>query len=101
MTDGAGGANGKEPVTLPFIEPMPETFYDRQLRRSYLSDVPSALTGGIIPTGTDFPGAPTLYQMFYRTDLAKMYFWEGSNWLQIGMLDSNTNLKIGGRYLKE
>ena len=99
MTNGDDGDDIRQPV--PAIEPVENTFFDRNLRRIYLSDVPTALTGGIIPNATSFPASPTLYQLFYRTDLAKLYFWDGANWLQIGMLDSSTNLKIGGKYLKE
>lgn len=76
-----------------------ESFLDKNLRRAFLQDVPTALTGGIIPNATSFPASPTLYQLFYRTDQAKLYFWDGANWLQLGLLDSKSNLYIGGRYL--
>ncbi len=91
--------DAREPI--PAIEPIEQTFFDRNLRRIYLSDVPTALRGGIVPNGTGFPASPTLYQLFYRTDQGKMYFWNGSNWLQLGLLDSSSNLIIGGKYLKE
>ena len=100
MSPGNNEDGGVEPALIG-VEPIEDTFFDRNLKRIYLSDVPKALTGGIVPNATSFPASPTLYQLFYRTDLAKMYFWDGANWLQLGMLDSNTNLKIGGRYLKE
>ena len=90
-----------EGVLLPPLMGVPSFFFDRILSRSYLLDVPTALTGGILPNGTSFPSAPTLYQLFYRSDEDKVYFWNGANWLRLSMLDSSSNLKIGGRYLKE
>ncbi len=78
-----------------------ESFFDKNLRRTYLSDVPTALRGGIVPNGTGFPAAPTLYQLFYRTDLGKMYLWNGANWLQLALLDTSSNIRISGSYLKE
>ncbi len=97
------GNNGKLGGVEPAlgIDEIDDTLFDRFLKRIYLLDVPTALRGGIVPNGTGFPAAPTLYQLFYRTDEGKMYFWNGSNWLQLGLLDSSSNLIIGGRYLKE
>ena len=86
---------------LVAIEPIPYTFYDAQLRRAYLQDVPTALTGGIVPNGTEFPATPALYQLFFRTDQSKMYMYNGANWLRIGLFDSNGNLPLPGRVYKE
>ncbi len=86
---------------VPAIEPIEGTFLDRNLRRIYLSDVPTALRGGIVPNGTSFPAGPTLYQLFFRTDQGKLYLWTGANWLQILLLDPSSNARISGRYLKE
>lgn len=83
------------------IEPLASTFYDTQLRRSYLQDVPTALVGGIVPNGTEFPAAPAVYQLFYRTDQAKLYMYDGASWLRITLLDSNGNLPLPGRVYKE
>jgi len=98
---------GKEEKEVPAIkeivsiEPIPYTFFDSQLRRAYLQDVPTALTGGTVPNGTEFPATPSLYQLFYRTDQSKMYFYDGANWLQLALYDANGNLKIPGRLFKE
>ena len=100
MSPGNNSEGGVEPALIG-VEPIEDTFFDRNLKRIYLSDVPTALRGGIVPNGSGFPASPTLYQLFYRTDQGKMYFWDGSNWLQLGLLNSDSNLIIGGRYLKE
>ncbi|KKM72875.1 hypothetical protein LCGC14_1416100 [marine sediment metagenome] len=96
------GNNDQELEGVPAIGAIEgvESFLDKNLRRAFLSDVPTALTGGIIPNATSFPASPTLYQLFFRTDLAKLYFWNGANWLQLGLLESNSDLIIGGRYRK-
>ena len=99
MTDGKNDVPAIKELVA--IEPLAVTFYDNQLRRSYLQDVPTSLAGGIVPNGTEFPAAPAVYQLFYRTDQGKMYFYDGANWLQLALLDSNSNLTIGGKYLKE
>ncbi len=85
---------------IPAIEPIEDTFLDRNLRRIYLSDVPTALRGGIVPNGTGFPASPTIYQLFFRTDQGKMYIYNGANWLQILLLDTSGNSIIDGKYLK-
>jgi len=85
---------------IPSIQAA-DAFFDKQLRRQYLSDVPTALRGGIAPNGTEFPAAPSLYQLFFRTDTNKLYLWNGSSWLQAPLIDSSGNLSIPGRFLKE
>ncbi len=52
-----------------------------------------------IPTGTSFPGG-VAGALFFRTDLSKLYGFDGSDWRQMGLLDSNSNLIIPGRQLK-
>ena len=77
------------------------SFFDTTLRRSYLSDVPAALSGGIVPNATEFPATPSTGQLFFRTDTSKLYLYSGAVWLQIALLDTSSNLTIPGRYLKE
>lgn len=79
---------------------MEMQFFDTSLRRSYLEDAPT-LIGSVVSSGTSFPGSPANGQTFFRTDTGKLYLYDGTNWLQIGLLDSKGNLKIPGRYLKE
>ena len=77
------------------------SFFDNNLRRSYLADVPAALSGGVVPNGTEFPATPSTGQLFFRTDTSKLYIYSGASWLQIGLMNTSGNLKIPGRYLKE
>lgn len=86
---------------VPVIEPLEHTFFDDQLRRAYLEDVPTALTGGVVPSAAAFPATPSTGQLFWRTDRSKLYIYTGAAWLQIPVLDANGNLIISGRYLKE
>ena len=76
-------------------------FFDTNLRRSYLSDFPTVLSGGVVPNGTEFPDTPLTGQLFFKTDTSKLFLYSGSVWLQIGLLDTNSNLTIPGKYLKE
>lgn len=91
-----------KPELLGFseIEELELEFYDVQLRRSYLEDTPT-LVGSKISTGTSFPSSPTSGQLFWRTDSNKFYIFNGSDWIQVGVLDTKGHLKIPGRYLKE
>jgi len=36
-----------------------------------------------LATGTSFPGAPTEMDMFYRSDEHKVYFYNGTSWVDI------------------
>ncbi len=87
--------------TLPELEPMPHTFLDTNLRRAYMEQAPAAASGGGVPTATSFPVAPVAGQMIFRTDLTKFYMYDGANWREMPMLDTSSNLAIGGKYLKE
>ena len=91
--------NGDD-VTMPGIEPMPSTFFDRQLTRNYLDSVPRTVTSGIIPSGSSFPSSPAAGALFFRTDTSKLYLFDGTSWLEIPITDSSGNMKISGRYLK-
>lgn len=51
-----------------------------------------------IPNGTAFPGG-VAGSLFFRTDLSKLYGFDGSNWRQMGLLDSNSNMITPGRQL--
>ncbi len=75
-------------------------FFDSNLRRAYLEDTPT-LVGSKISTGTSFPSSATSGQLFWRTDSEKFYIYDGTNWIQVGILDSKGHMKIPGRYLKE
>lgn len=37
--------------------------------------------GGGIDSGTSFPGSPSTNDLFYRTDEARLYFYNGTRWL--------------------
>ena len=85
---------------LPELEGLPKTFLDRNMRRAYMEQAPAAASGGGVPTGTSFPVAPVAGQMIFRTDLTKFYIFDGSDWRETPMLDTSSNLAIGGKYLK-
>lgn len=36
---------------------------------------------GGLPSGTSFPGSPTTDDLFYRTDLDLLFFYDGTRWL--------------------
>ncbi len=93
-----GDNNGS--VLLPAILPMPQTFFDRQLTRTYLDTVPTTVTSGIIPSGSSFPTSPATGALFFRTDTNILYLYDGTNWLEFPTTDSSGNLTISGRYLK-
>ncbi len=76
-------------------------FTDRTLTRRYLDEFPSALSSVTVETGTAFPSTPADGKLFLRTDESKLYIFFSSTWFQIAVLDASSNLKIGGRYLKE
>ncbi len=84
-------------------EEMETLFTDSTLRRRYLDEYPDALAARTITisSGTSFPASPSDGQLFLRTDEAKFYCFLGSDWRQILMLDTSSNAKIAGRYLKE
>ena len=48
----------------------------------------------IIHTGTSFPAGPVEGQMFYRTDLHEMYYWNATGWVLDVPDDSITINKI-------
>ncbi len=95
-------ANGDE---VPGIEGINDSvdsvFTDNTLRRRYLDEFPSALSSVTVETGTSFPSTPADGKLFLRTDESKLYIFFSSTWFQIAVLDASSNLKIGGRYLKE
>lgn len=37
-------------------------------------------TNGAMRNGTSFPASPNAWDFFYRSDLLKMYVWDGSSW---------------------
>ena len=39
--------------------------------------------GGGIATGTSFPGGPSTNDLFYRTDRALLYYYDGTRWLTL------------------
>lgn len=53
-----------------------------------------------VPIGTAFPDPASVGQVMWRTDTSKLYLYDGTNWLQIGLCDSTSNLIIPGRILK-
>lgn len=43
---------------------------------------PVSSSGGIA-SGTSFPAAPTTNELFYRTDLALLFYYDGTRWLTV------------------
>ena len=41
-------------------------------------------TGHAFSSGTEFPGAPSEMDMFYRTDEHKFYVYDGTDWIWLG-----------------
>lgn len=82
------------------LEPIEYSFFEKILRRVYLEDTPR-LIGSIVSTGTAFPTDPSTGQLFFRTDTKKFFLYDGTDWLQLNLLDSKGHSKIPGRYLKE
>ena len=84
-------------------ESVETTFTDNALRRTYLDEYPDALAARTITieSGTSFPASPSDGQLFLRTDQGKVWIFWGSDWRQFLVLDTSSNAKIGGRYLKE
>ncbi len=95
-------ANGDDVPPLNGVDDSVDTlFTDRTLTRRYLDEFPSALSSVTVETGTAFPSTPADGKLFLRTDESKLYIFFSSTWFQIAVLDASSNLKIGGRYLKE
>ena len=45
-----------------------------------------ALIAHDLDSGTSFPVTPTEKDLFYRTDLSKLYFYDGTGWVPAGSL---------------
>lgn len=54
----------------------------------HLKDSAGTVTspGGSISSGTSFPGGPATNDLFYRTDLALLFFYDGTRWLSTQVL---------------
>ena len=75
-------------------------FFDTSLRRAYLEDAPT-LIGSVVGSGTSFPGSPANGQTFFRTDSGKLYIYDGTNWRQVIVAQSNGVTRMPGKTLKE
>lgn len=42
-----------------------------------------------LPTGTSFPGSPSTNDLFYRTDLSLLCFYDGTRWLSLNQYSAN------------
>jgi hypothetical protein len=49
--------------------------------------------GGGIDSGTSFPGSPTTDDLFHRTDLDEIFFYDGTRWLGIAPIYSYPSLQ--------
>lgn len=75
-------------------------FFDSNLRRAYLEDTPT-LVGSKVATGTSFPSSPTAGQLFWRTDSAKMFVYDGADWRQFIIAQPNGTTRMPGRTVQE
>ena len=49
-----------------------------------------------VPGGTAFPsGTENAGELFFRTDLAKLFFYDGTSWVDVNFADSTGNLDYG------
>ena len=87
------------PELIP-LDPLEYTFFEKILRRVYLEETP-ALIGSIVSTGTAFPSSPGTGQLFWRTDSGKFYIFDGTDWRQIIVAQSDGITRMPGRTVQE
>lgn len=61
------------------------------LAGSYPNPTVAALTG---MSGTSFPGSPATNELYYRTDLSLLFFYDGTRWLSVNEYRQNIFLGI-------
>ena len=84
---------------LPAIAGLDYKFLDALLDKSVKATTAKSQSS-VIPTSSTFPDAAVQGELLYRLDLGKLYFYTGSAWLEMALLDSNGNLIVPGRILK-
>ena len=51
----------------------------------------SSIQNLTLPTGTAFPGLPSVGELFFRTDQSALYYYNGNAWVDVRALDPDLN----------